>query len=104
MDFDLTEEQRSFQTLVREFAEEVVAPAAAGYDEREEFPLEVVKRMGALGLFGIPFPEEYGGQGGDLVTFCLCLEEIARWDSSVAITLEAAVGLAANPIHRFGTE
>ena len=104
MDFDLTDEQRSFQTLVREFAEEVVAPAAAGYDEREEFPLEVVKRMGELGLFGVPFPEEYGGQGGDLVTFCLCLEEIARWDSSVAITLEAAVGLAANPIYRFGTE
>ena len=104
MDFDLTDEQRSFQTLVREFAEEVVAPAAAGYDEREEFPLEVVKRMGELGLFGIPFPEEYGGQGGDLVAFCLCLEEIARWDSSVAITLEAAVGLAANPIYRFGTE
>jgi short-chain 2-methylacyl-CoA dehydrogenase len=104
VDFDLTDEQRSFQTLVREFAEEVVAPGAAGYDEREEFPLEVVKRMGELGLFGIPFPEEYGGQGGDLVTFCLCLEEIARWDSSVAITLEAAVGLAANPIYRFGTE
>jgi short/branched chain acyl-CoA dehydrogenase len=104
VDFDLTEEQRSFQRLVREFAEEVVAPAAAGYDEREEFPLEVVKRMGELGLFGVPFPEEYGGQGGDLLTFCLCLEEIARWDSSVAITLEAAVGLAANPIFRFGTE
>jgi alkylation response protein AidB-like acyl-CoA dehydrogenase len=104
VDFDLTDEQRSFQTLVREFAEEVVAPAAAGYDEREEFPLEVVKRMGELGLFGIPFPEEYGGQSGDLVTFCLCLEEIARWDSSVAITLEAAVGLAANLIYRFGTE
>ncbi|MGH2590789.1 MAG: acyl-CoA dehydrogenase family protein [Actinomycetota bacterium] len=104
MDFDLTEEQRSFQDLVRNFAEEVVAPAAAGYDEREEFPLEIVKRMGELGLFGVPFPEEYGGQGGDLLTFCLCLEEIARWDSSVAITLEAAVGLAASPIFRFGTE
>jgi short-chain 2-methylacyl-CoA dehydrogenase len=104
VDFDLTDEQRSFQMLVREFAEEIVAPAAAGYDEREEFPLEVVKRMGELGLFGVPFPEEYGGQGGDLVTFCLCLEEIARWDSSVAITLEAAVGLAANPIYRFGTK
>ena len=104
MDFELTDEQRSFQTLVREFAEEAVAPAAAGYDEREEFPLDVVKRMGELGLFGIPFPEEYGGQGGDLLTFCLCLEEVARWDSSVAITLEASVGLAANPIDRFGTE
>jgi short-chain 2-methylacyl-CoA dehydrogenase len=104
VDFELTDEQRSFQMLVREFAEEVVAPAAAGYDEREEFPLDVVKRMGELGLFGIPFPEEYGGQGGDLLTFCLCIEEVARWDSSVAITLEAAVGLAANPIYRFGTE
>jgi alkylation response protein AidB-like acyl-CoA dehydrogenase len=104
MDFDLTEEQRAVQQLAREFAEEVVAPAAAGHDEREEFPLAVVERMGALGLFGIPFPEEYGGLGGDLLTFCLCLEELARWDSSVAITLEAAVGLAANPIFRFGTE
>ncbi|HEX6330771.1 MAG TPA: acyl-CoA dehydrogenase family protein [Actinomycetota bacterium] len=104
MNFELTEEQRAFRHLVREFAEEVVAPAAPGYDEREEFPLEVVKRMGELGLFGIPFPEEVGGQGGDLLTFCLCLEEIARYDSSVAITLEAAVGLAANPLYRFGTE
>lgn len=104
MDFELTEEQRAFQLLVREFANEVVAAAAAGYDEREEFPLPIVKKMGELGLFGIPFPQEYGGQGGDLLTFCLCLEEIARWDSSVAITLEAAVGLAANPIFRFGTE
>ncbi len=104
MDFELTEEQRAFQQLVREFAQEVVAPAAAGYDEREEFPLEIVKRMAELGFFGIPFPEEYGGQGGDLLTFCLCIEEIARWDSSVAITLEAAVGLAANPVYRFGTQ
>lgn len=103
MDFELTEEQRAFQGLVREFAEEVVAPAAAGHDEREEFPLDVVKQMGELGLFGIPFPEELGGQGGDLLTFCLCLEEVGRWDSSVAITLEAAVGLAAMPVFRFGT-
>jgi alkylation response protein AidB-like acyl-CoA dehydrogenase len=103
MDFELTEEQRAFQQLVREFSEDVIAPAAAGYDEREEFPLEVVKRMGEIGLFGIPFPEEEGGQGGDLLTFCLCLEEIGRFDSSVAITLEAAVGLAANPMFRFGT-
>jgi short/branched chain acyl-CoA dehydrogenase len=103
VDFELSEEQRAFRELVREFAQEVVAPAAPGYDEREEFPLEVVKRMGELGLFGIPFPEADGGQGGDLLTFCLGLEEIARYDSSVAITLEAAVGLAANPLHRFGT-
>lgn len=103
MDFELTEEQRAFQGLVREFAEAVVAPAAAEYDEREEFPLDVVKRMGELGLFGVPFPEEFGGQGGDLLMFCLGLEEIGRWDSSVGITLEAAVGLAANPVFRFGT-
>ncbi|HEY7755467.1 MAG TPA: acyl-CoA dehydrogenase family protein [Actinomycetota bacterium] len=104
MDFELTEEQRAFRDLVRGFAEEVVAPAAAGYDEREEFPLDIVKAMAELGLFGIPFPEEYGGQGGDLLTFCLCLEEIGRWDASVAITLEAAVGLGAMPLFRFGTQ
>ncbi|MCI0637080.1 MAG: acyl-CoA dehydrogenase family protein [Actinobacteria bacterium] len=104
MDFDLTQEQEDLRAAVRAFAEEVVAPAAADADEREEFPLETVKRMAEIGLFGIPFPEEVGGQGGDLLSFCLCLEEIARYDSSVAITLEAAVGLAANPLFRFGTK
>ncbi|HEY7659565.1 MAG TPA: acyl-CoA dehydrogenase family protein [Actinomycetota bacterium] len=104
MDVDLTPEQEQLRDAVRAFAEEVVAPAAAGYDEREEFPTEVVKRMAEMGLFGIPFPTEYGGQGGDLVSFCLCLEEIGRYDSSVAITLEAAVGLAGYPLFRFGTE
>jgi len=104
MDFDLTPEQEELKATVRAFAEEVVAPAAADADEREEFPLEVCKRMAELGLFGIPFPEEVGGQGGDLLSLCLCVEEIARFDSSVAITLEAAVGLAANPVFRFGTK
>ncbi|MGA9159376.1 MAG: acyl-CoA dehydrogenase family protein [Actinomycetota bacterium] len=104
MDFDLTPEQDELRAAVRAFAEEVVAPAAAGADEREEFPTEIVERAAQMGLFGIPFPEEVGGQGGDLLSFCLCLEEIGRYDSSLAITLEAAVGLAANPVHRFGTE
>ena len=104
MDFELTPEQQDLQAAVRAFAEEVVAPAAAGADEREEFPTETVKRMAELGLFGIPFPEDVGGQGGDLLSFCLSLEEIARYDSSLAITLEAAVGLAANALHRFGTD
>ncbi|HEX9122937.1 MAG TPA: acyl-CoA dehydrogenase family protein [Actinomycetota bacterium] len=104
MDFDLTEEQREFRDAVREFAEEVVAPRIAEFDRREEFPLEIVVRMGELGLFGLPFPERYGGLDGDFLTFCLCLEELARVDSSVAVTLEAAVGLGANPIYRFGTE
>jgi alkylation response protein AidB-like acyl-CoA dehydrogenase len=104
MDLDLTAEQQALRDAVRAFAEEVVAPAAAGSDEREELPLEVLRRAAEVGLFGIPFSEEWGGQGGDLLSFCLCLEEIARFDSSVAITIEAAVGLAANPIDRFGTD
>jgi len=104
VDFDLTPEQLEFQRAVRDFADDIVAPAAAGYDEREEFPLDVVRKMGELGLFGLPFPERYGGLDGDLLTFCVCLEELGRVDVSVAITLEAAVGLGANPIFRFGTE
>src|SRR5207244_5928166 len=73
-------------------------------DRREELPLDIVKQMAEMGLFGLPFPEEYGGQGADFLTFCLAVEELARVDSSMAITLEAAVGLGANPIHAFGTE
>ena len=104
MDFDLTQEQQEFRRAVREFAEEVIAPRAEEMDRREELPLDIVKQMGELGLFGLPFPEEYGGQGADFLTFCLAVEELARVDSSMAITLEAAVGLGANPIHAFGTE
>lgn len=104
MDFDLTGEQEEFRRAVGEFAREVIAPAVEEFDREERFPLEIVRQMGELGLFGLPFPERYGGLGGDFLTFCLCLEEIARVDSSVAITLEAAVGLGANPIYRFGTE
>jgi alkylation response protein AidB-like acyl-CoA dehydrogenase len=104
VDFELMPEQRDLQAAVRAFAEEVVAPVAAETDEREAFPTETVKRMAEIGLFGIPFPEEFGGQGGDLLSFCLCLEEIARYDSSLAITLEAAVGLASNTLFRFGTD
>jgi short/branched chain acyl-CoA dehydrogenase len=104
VDFDLTQEQDDFRKAVRQFAEEVVAPAAEGLDREERFPLDIVRQMGELGLFGLPFPERFGGLDGDFLTFCLCLEEIARVDSSVAITLEAAVGLGANPIYRFGTD
>jgi alkylation response protein AidB-like acyl-CoA dehydrogenase len=104
VDLELTSEQQALRDAVRTFAEQVVAPAAPGYDEREEFPLEVVRRAAEMGLFGIPFPERWGGQGGDLLSFCVALEEIARYDSSVAITLEAAVSLAANPVFRYGTD
>jgi butyryl-CoA dehydrogenase len=81
----------------------VVAPVIGGYYERGEFPYDIVARMAKLGLFGLPFPEEYGGMGGDLFALCLVLEELGRVDSSVAITLEAAVALGAMPIYRFGT-
>jgi short/branched chain acyl-CoA dehydrogenase len=104
MDFDLTPEQQVFRTAVREFADEVISPRAEEMDRAEEFPLDIVKQMGEMGLFGLPFPEEYGGQGSDFLTFCLAVEEIARVDSSMAITLEAAVGLGANPIYADGTE
>ncbi|HJP66432.1 MAG TPA: acyl-CoA dehydrogenase family protein, partial [Actinomycetota bacterium] len=104
MDFDLTPEQEAFRKSVREFAEEVVAPRAEEMDRLAELPLDIIKQMGELGLFGVPFPEEYGGQGGDFTMFCLAVEELARIDSSIAITLEAAVGLGANPVYAEGTE
>ncbi len=104
MDFDLSPEQEAFRRVVRDFAEAVVRPRAEEMDERAELPMDIVKQMGELGLFGLPFPEEYGGQGSDFLTLCLAIEELARVDSSIAITLEAAVGLGANPIYRFGTQ
>jgi short/branched chain acyl-CoA dehydrogenase len=104
MDFDLTPEQEEFRKSVRAFAEDVIAPRAEEMDRNEELPMDIVKQMAELGLFGLPFPEEYGGSGADFLTFCLAIEEIARIDSSMAITLEAAVGLGANPIYQFGTE
>ncbi len=100
----LNDEQDDFRRTVADFARTVVAPVAFEYDERAEFPYPVVKQMGEMGLFGLPFPEEYGGMGGDYFTLCLALEELARVDSSVAITLEAGVSLGAMPVYRFGTE
>jgi alkylation response protein AidB-like acyl-CoA dehydrogenase len=104
VDFDLSPEQEEFRKAVRRFAEDVVAPRAEEMDRAEELPMDVVEQMAELGLFGIPFPEEHGGQGADFLTLVLAIEELARIDSSIAITLEAAVGLGANPIHTFGTE
>ncbi len=103
-DTPLNDEQEAFRRTVADFARTVVAPAAFEYDERAEFPYPVVKQMAGMGLFGLPFPEEYGGMGGDYFTLCLAIEELARADSSVAITLEAGVSLGAMPVHRFGTE
>jgi short-chain 2-methylacyl-CoA dehydrogenase len=101
--FTLNEEQEALRSTVEEFARAEVAPVIGDYYERGEFPYPIVAKMGKLGLFGLPFPEEYGGMGGDYLAFCLALNELARVDSSVAITLEAAVGLGAMPIYRFGS-
>ncbi|RJQ68023.1 acyl-CoA dehydrogenase [Pseudonocardiaceae bacterium YIM PH 21723] len=103
-DYRLNEEQESFRKVVEDFARGVVAPQAHAFDASGEFPYEIVAQMGEMGLFGLPFPEEYGGMGGDYFALCLALEELARADSSVAITLEAGVSLGAMPIYRFGTE
>jgi len=104
MDFDLSDEQEAFRKVVRDFAEREIAPHAEAWDRDHTFPVDVVLRMGELGLFGLPFPEEYGGGGADLTTLCVAIEELARVDHSMAITLEAGVGLGANPIYSFGTE
>jgi len=101
--FTLNEEQEALRSTVEDFARAEVAPVIGEYYERGEFPYPIVAKMGKLGLFGLPFPEEYGGMGGDYLAFCLALHELARVDSSVAITLEAAVGLGAMPIYRFGS-
>ena len=104
MDLTLTEEQAALRATVEEFARKEVAPVIGELYERGEFPYEIVAKMGAMGLFGLPIAEEYGGMGGDYFALCLALEELARVDSSVAITLEAGVSLGAMPVFRFGTE
>ena len=104
LDYRLSEEHEALRRDRRGVRPEEVAPVIGDFYEREEFPYEIVRRMGEMGLFGLPFPEEYGGMGGDFLALCLALEELARVDSSVAITLEAAVSLGAMPIYRFGTE
>ncbi|MFC4113817.1 acyl-CoA dehydrogenase family protein [Nonomuraea zeae] len=100
----LKDEYEELRKTVEAFARDVVAPVIGDFYEREEFPYDIVRQMGAMGLFGLPFPEEYGGMGGDYFALCLALEELARVDSSVSITLEAAVSLGAMPIFRFGTD
>src|ERR1700727_3301219 len=102
--YQLDEEHEELRKSVEEFARGVVAPVIGELYDKGEFPYEIVAQMGRMGLFGLPVPEEYGGMGGDYFALCLALEELARVDSSVAITLEAGVSLGAMPIFRFGTE
>ncbi|WP_193510235.1 acyl-CoA dehydrogenase family protein [Cryobacterium sp. BB736] len=104
MSWNLTEEEQSLYDTVCEFADEVIAPISYEADREHRLPMDVVAQMGQLGLFGLPFPEEYGGQGGDVMSLGLAIEAIARVNQSLAITLEAAVGLGSFPIFRFGTE
>ncbi|WP_329132192.1 acyl-CoA dehydrogenase family protein [Streptomyces sp. NBC_01476] len=100
----LSDEHEQLRATVAEFARDVIAPKIGEFYEQGEFPYEIVREMGRMGLFGLPFPEEYGGMGGDYFALGLALEELARVDSSVAITLEAGVSLGAMPVFRFGTE
>jgi short-chain 2-methylacyl-CoA dehydrogenase len=100
----LPDDYAQLAKTVRDFAQGVVAPVAAKHDEDHSFPYEVVSGMADMGLFGLPFPEEYGGMGGDYFALCLALEELGKVDQSVAITLEAGVSLGAMPVYRFGND
>jgi short-chain 2-methylacyl-CoA dehydrogenase len=104
MHFDLSDEHEAFRKVVRDFADKEVAPHAEQWDRDHTFPVDTVLAMGELGLFGLPFPAEYGGSEADFTSVCIAIEELGRVDSSVAITLSAGVGLGANPIFTFGSE
>src|SRR3954470_2203433 len=104
MNFDLSDDHQLIQRTVREFAEGEVAPVAEELDRTKSFPYEIVKKLGALNLMGIPFPEEYGGAGADTLAYALAVEELTRVDSSVAITLCAHTSLGTQPIYLFGSE
>ena len=104
MDFELSDEQEAFRGVVRSFAMAEIAPYAADWDRDETFPVDTVLAMGELGLFGLVFPEAYGGSDAPFSTLCIAIEEIGRVDQSLGITLSAGVGLGANPIYSFGTE
>jgi short/branched chain acyl-CoA dehydrogenase len=104
MEFAFTTEQQQVRDLVREFATLEIAPGAGDRDEREELPLDIVKKLGELGICGVPLPEEVGGLGADAVTWALVIEELGRADASVAVTVSVASGLAGGLVARYGTE
>ncbi len=104
MNPEISEDERDLYEMVKDFADNVVAPRSYEADTKHELPMDIVAQMGDLGLFGLPFPEEVGGQGGTYFSLCLAIEALARVDQSIAITLEAAIGLGAMPIFRYGTD
>jgi short-chain 2-methylacyl-CoA dehydrogenase len=104
MSFELSGDHEQFRRTVRDFADKEIAPHAAQWDRDHHFPVDVVRKMGQLGLFGLTAPEQYGGAGGDFTSLCVAIEEIGRVDQSIGITLEAAVGLGINPILTYGTD
>src|SRR3954464_10969260 len=106
MSFELTPEHEAFRRSIRDFAEKEIAPNVAAWDKAHHFPVDLVRTMGELGLFGLTAPEEYGGAGedGDFTSLCVAIEELGRVDQSIGITLEAAVGLGINPILTYGTD
>src|SRR5579863_7966227 len=104
MDFSLNEEQAAIRDTCRDFAEQEIKPRAEEMDRTSEFPYDIVRDMGELGLLGLPFPEEYGGAGADFLSYCLAIEEISRGDVSVGITMEAHTSLGATPFFLFGSK
>ena len=99
-----TEEHDQFRLVVRDFAQREIAPFASQWDKESRFPVELIPKMGDIGLFGLIFPEEWGGGDGDFTSLCIAIEELGRVDQSIGITLSAGVGLGINPIYAFGTD
>ncbi|MBA2342926.1 MAG: acyl-CoA dehydrogenase family protein [Thermoleophilaceae bacterium] len=104
MNLDLSDEQREIQRLVRDFADQEVRPVAEELDREKRFPYEIVEKLGGLGLMGVPYPQEYGGGGADYLSYAITIEELARVDSSVAITVAQNTSLATYPIYAFGSD
>jgi short/branched chain acyl-CoA dehydrogenase len=102
--YGLSDEEQKLVEKVRDFADTVIAPAAYEYDTKRELPYGIIRQMGELGIFGLPFPKEYGGQGKSYLQFCLAIEQVSRVDQSIGVTLEAGIGLGVIPIYRRGTE
>src|SRR5579884_758932 len=104
MDFTLNEEQLAIRDTCREFAEQEIKPRAEEMDRTGKFPYDLVRKMGELGLLGLPFPEEYGGAGADFLSYCIAIEEISRGDVSIGITMEAHTSLGTTPFYLFGSQ